>query len=203
MAKLAQLYIREIVRLYEVPSSIVSDRDPMFTSRFWQSERTIQYLEDMLRICILDHLGSWDEMLHIMEFTYNNSYHSNIRMTPYEALYERKCITPLCWYQDGATILLRKYISDPGHMLEVDNVQIKDNLSFEAKPYRIEDQQSKQLRGKTINMVKVVWDDRSGDSTWELEETIRETYPYLDLSRSKFTHMTIFALGLVFVRSEF
>ncbi|XP_068483226.1 uncharacterized protein [Phaseolus vulgaris] len=74
---------------------------------------------------------------------------------------------------------LRKYIPDPSHVLEVDNVQIKDNLSFEAKPVRIEDHQSKQLRGKTINMVKVVWDDKSGDSTWELEETIRETYPYL------------------------
>ncbi|XP_068483188.1 uncharacterized protein [Phaseolus vulgaris] len=74
---------------------------------------------------------------------------------------------------------LRKYIPDPSHVLEVDNVQIKDNLSFEAKPVRIEDHQSKQLRGKTISMVKVVWDDKSGDSTWELEETIRETYPYL------------------------
>jgi len=55
-------------------------------------------------------------------------------------------------------------------MLEVDNVQIKDNLPFEAKLVRIEDHQSKQLRGKTINMVNVVWDDKSGDSTWELED---------------------------------
>ena len=60
---------------------------------------------------------------------------------------------------------LRKYIQDPSHVLEVDNVQIKDNMSFEAKPVRIEDHQSKQLRGTTINMVKVVWDDISGDST--------------------------------------
>ena len=71
-------------------------------------------------------------------------------------------------------------------MLEVDNVQIKDNLSFEAKPVRIEDNQSKQLRGKTINMMKVVWDDKSGDSTWELEGTIRETYPYLFSGKSIF-----------------
>ena len=74
----------------------------------------------------------------------------------------------------------------PSHVLEVDNVQIKNNLSFEAKPVRIEDHQSKQLRGKTISMVKVVWDDKSGDSTWELEEIIRETYPYLFSGKSIF-----------------
>jgi len=90
---------------------------------------------------------------------------------------------------------LRKYIPDPNHVLEVDNVQIKDNLSFEAKPVRIEDQQSKQLRGKTISMVKVVWDDRSGDSTWELEETIRETYPYLFSGKSIFVDEIFFLLG--------
>jgi len=58
---------------------------------------------------------------------------------------------------------LRKYIPNPSHVLEVDNVQIKDNLSFEAKPVRIEDHQSKHLGVKTVNMVKVVWDDRFGD----------------------------------------
>ena len=89
IAKLAQLYIKEIVRLHGVPLSIVSDRDPRFTSRFWQtlqgalgskltmssayhpqtdgqSKRTIQSLEDLLRTCILDHLGVWDEMLPLV-----------------------------------------------------------------------------------------------------------------------------------------
>jgi len=129
MAKLAQLYIREIVRLHGVPSSIVSDRDPWFTSQFWQtlqgamgskltmssayhpqtdgqSERTIQSLEDLLRTCILDHLGAWDEVLPLIEFTYNNSFHASIGMAPYEALYGRRCRTPLCWYQDGETVLV-------------------------------------------------------------------------------------------------
>ncbi|XP_027927465.1 uncharacterized protein LOC114184353 [Vigna unguiculata] len=85
MAKLAQLYVKEIVRLHGVPSSIVFDRYPRFTSRFWQtlqealgtkltmssayhpqtdgqSERTIQSLEDLLQTCILDHLEAWDEL---------------------------------------------------------------------------------------------------------------------------------------------
>jgi len=55
------------------------------------------------------------------------------------------------------------------------NVQIKDNISFKVKPVKIEDHQDTQLRGKTINMVKVVWVDRLDDSSWEIEETMKET----------------------------
>jgi len=118
--KLAELYIREIVRLHGVSESIISDRDPRFTSRFWQSlqntlgtqlkmssayhpqtdcqsERTIQSLEDLLRTCVLDHLGTWSDVLPLVEFTYNNSNHSSIGMAPYEALSGRRCRTPLCW----------------------------------------------------------------------------------------------------------
>jgi len=129
MAKLAQLYIKEIVRLHGVPSSIVSDKDPWFISRFWQtlqdalgskltmssayhpqtdgqSERTIQSHEDLLCTCIFNHLRTWDEVLPLIEFTYNNNFHASIGMTPYEALYNRKCRTPLCWYQDGEAVLV-------------------------------------------------------------------------------------------------
>jgi len=130
LTKSAQLYIKEIVRLHGGPSSIVSDRDPRFTSRFWQTlqsaigskltmssayhpqtdgqfERTIQSLKDLLRTCILDHLGAWDEVLPLIEFTYYNSFHASIGMAPYEALYGRRCRTPLCWYQDGEVVLVR------------------------------------------------------------------------------------------------
>jgi len=129
MDKLAKLYVREVVRLHGVPESIVSDRDPRFTSRFWQSlqaalgtqlrmssayhpqtdgqsERTIQSLEDLLRSCVLDHMGNWNDVLPLVEFTYNNSYHSSIGMAPYEALYGRRCRTPLCWYQDSEAFVL-------------------------------------------------------------------------------------------------
>ncbi|KAJ9545298.1 hypothetical protein OSB04_025005 [Centaurea solstitialis] len=124
MERLARLYIAEIVRLHGTPVSIVSDRDARFTSTFWQSfqremgtrvnlstayhpqtdgqsERTIQTLEDMLRACVLDFGGSWEDHLPLIEFAYNNSYHSSIKAAPYEILYGRRCRTPLCWNEVG------------------------------------------------------------------------------------------------------
>jgi len=123
LEKLTQLYIKEVVRLHEIPSSIVSNKDPRFTSRFWeslhqalgtklrlssayhpqtdgQSEWTIQSLEDLLRACVLEHKGSWNTFLPLIEFTYNNRFHSSIGMAPFEALYGRKCRTTLCWFVD-------------------------------------------------------------------------------------------------------
>ena len=54
-------------------------------------------LEDMLQGCVLDFPESWDRYIPLMEFTYNNSYQSSIGMASYEALYCRKCRTPVCW----------------------------------------------------------------------------------------------------------
>jgi len=71
-----------------------------------QSKRTIQSLEDLLRTCVLDHLGTWSDVLPLMEFTYNNNYHSSIGMAPYKALYGRRCQTPLCWQQDEESRVL-------------------------------------------------------------------------------------------------
>ena len=62
-----------------------------------QSERLIQVLEDMLRVCVMEFTGSWDRYIPLMEFSYNNNYQSSIDMTPYEALYGRRCKTPICW----------------------------------------------------------------------------------------------------------
>ncbi|KAI3695720.1 hypothetical protein L1987_78720 [Smallanthus sonchifolius] len=124
MEKLARLYIGEIVSRHGVPVSIISDRDSRFTFRFWQtlqralgtrldmsrayhpqtdgqSERAIQTMEDMLRACVIDFGGNWDTHLPLIEFSYNNSYHTSLRCAPFEALYGRKCRSPLCWAEVG------------------------------------------------------------------------------------------------------
>nr|GFB85881.1 putative reverse transcriptase domain-containing protein [Tanacetum cinerariifolium] len=62
-----------------------------------KSERTIQTLEDMLRACIIDFGNGWERHLPLVEFSYNNSYHASIKAAPFEALYGRKCRSPVCW----------------------------------------------------------------------------------------------------------
>ena len=66
-----------------------------------QSERTIHVIEAMLRACVLDHKGNWEEHLPLVEFAYNNSYQPSIQMAPYEALYGRPCRSLLCWTEVG------------------------------------------------------------------------------------------------------
>ena len=100
--------------IHGIPLSIISDRGAQFTYKFWgsfqtrlgtqvnisttfhhqmdgQAESTIQNLKDMLRACVIDFKGSWDEHLPLVEFFYNNSYHSAISMDPFEDLYGRRC----------------------------------------------------------------------------------------------------------------
>ncbi|GJU63993.1 putative reverse transcriptase domain-containing protein [Tanacetum coccineum] len=124
METLTRLYIKEIVLQHGVPISIISDRDSHFTSRFWQSmqsalgtqldmsttyhpetdgqsEKTIQTLKDMLRASVIDFGKGWEKHLPLVEFSYNNSYHASIKATPFEALYGRKCRTPVCWAKVG------------------------------------------------------------------------------------------------------
>ncbi|GJT12165.1 putative reverse transcriptase domain-containing protein [Tanacetum coccineum] len=62
-----------------------------------QSERTIQTLKDMLRACVIDFGKGWDIHLPLVEFSYNNSYHTSIKAAPFEALYSQKCRSPICW----------------------------------------------------------------------------------------------------------
>ncbi|GJR20628.1 putative reverse transcriptase domain-containing protein [Tanacetum coccineum] len=66
-----------------------------------QSERTIQTLEDMLRACVIDFGKGWDKHLPLVEFSYNNSYLTSIKAIPFEALYGRKCRSPVCWAEVG------------------------------------------------------------------------------------------------------
>nr|GFA07569.1 reverse transcriptase domain-containing protein [Tanacetum cinerariifolium] len=122
--KLARLYLNRIVARHGIPVSIICDHDGRFTSNFWksfqkalgtnicmstayhpetdgQSDRTIQTLEDMLRACVIDFGKGWVKHLPLAEFSYNNSYHASIKAAPYEALYGRKCRSPVCWAEVG------------------------------------------------------------------------------------------------------
>ena len=64
-----------------------------------KSERMIQVLEDMLRSCVIDFGGHWDQFLPLCEFSYNNSYHYSIDMAPFEVLYRRRCRSPIGWFE--------------------------------------------------------------------------------------------------------
>ncbi|GJY95216.1 putative reverse transcriptase domain-containing protein [Tanacetum coccineum] len=129
MEKLTRLYLKEIVCRHGVPVSIISDQDSHFMSNSWrslqkalgtnldmstayrpqtdgQSERTIQTLEDMLRAYVIDFGSSWDRHFPLVEFSYNNSYHASIKAAPYEALYGRKCRSPVSPWK--GTVRFRK-----------------------------------------------------------------------------------------------
>ncbi|GKD18222.1 putative reverse transcriptase domain-containing protein [Tanacetum coccineum] len=120
MEKLTRQYLKEVVSRYGVLVSIISDRDSRFTSHFWQSlqealgtrldmstayhpqtdgqsEWTIQTLEDMLRACVIDFGKGWDRHLPLVEFSYNNIYHTSIKAASFETLYSRKCRSLICW----------------------------------------------------------------------------------------------------------
>jgi hypothetical protein len=146
--KLVELYMSRIVCLHGIQKKIVSDRGTQFTSRFWenlhesmdtklnfsstyhpqtdgQTERTNQILEDMLRACALKHGGSWDKSFPYAEFAYNNSYQTSLKMAPFEALYGRKCRTPLYWNQTGESQLFgANIIREAERQVEI----IRENL---------------------------------------------------------------------------
>nr|GEZ94497.1 putative reverse transcriptase domain, ribonuclease H-like domain, aspartic peptidase domain protein [Tanacetum cinerariifolium] len=102
--KLERIYINKIVARHGVPVSIISD--PYHPETDGQSERTIQTLKDMLRACVLDFGGSWDTHLPLVEFSYNNSYYTSIKCAPFEALYGRKCRSPVIWTEVGESQLV-------------------------------------------------------------------------------------------------
>nr|GEV76582.1 retrotransposon protein, putative, Ty3-gypsy subclass [Tanacetum cinerariifolium] len=122
--KIDRFYLNEIVVRYDVPILVIYDCDSRFTLRFWQSmqealgtrldmstvyypqiddqsKRTIQNLKDMLRACVLNFRGSWDVHLPLVDFSYNESYHSSVRCASFETLYGRKCCKPIMWAEVG------------------------------------------------------------------------------------------------------
>nr|GEV64946.1 hypothetical protein [Tanacetum cinerariifolium] len=203
--RLARLYLNEIVARHGVPISIISDRDSRFTSRFWQSmqealgtyldmsmvispqsdghsKRTIQTLEEMLRACILDFGGSWDFHLSLVEFSYNNSYHSSVRCAPFEALYGKKCRSPIMWAEVGEgmvrfgkkeklaprfvgpfEIIEKKCLADPTLQVPLDGIRVDAKLNFVKEPDEILDREFKKLKRSRIVIVKIMYHVDDGD----------------------------------------
>jgi len=112
--------MQNVFRLHGLPKTIISDRDVKFTSAFWktlfadlgtqlnfstayhpqtdgQTERVNQVVEDMLRAYVMQQPTLWEEYLHLVEFAYNNGYHTSTQMSPFEVMYGRKCRTPSSW----------------------------------------------------------------------------------------------------------
>ncbi|GJX38887.1 reverse transcriptase domain-containing protein [Tanacetum coccineum] len=172
--KLARIYINEIVARHGVPVSIISDRDGRFASHLWQalqealgtklhmstayhpetdgqSERTIQTLEDMLRACVMDFGGSWDTHLPLVEFSYNNSYHMSIKCALFEALYGRKCRSPVIWTEVGESQLIGPEIVQE----KIEKIiQIKERLKMARSRQKIyADKRCKPLEFKVKDRV--------------------------------------------------
>ncbi|GJW70463.1 putative reverse transcriptase domain-containing protein [Tanacetum coccineum] len=97
MDKLARMYLKEIMILGTSLDMSIA----YHPQTDGQSERTIQTLEDMLRACAIDFVKGWVNHLTLVEFSYNNSYHASIKAAPFEALYGRKCRSPVCWAEVG------------------------------------------------------------------------------------------------------
>ncbi|GJU50072.1 hypothetical protein Tco_1219627 [Tanacetum coccineum] len=103
--KLAQLYLKEIVSLQKALGTQLDLSTAYHLKTDGKTQRTIQTLEDMLRACVIDFRSSWDRHLPLVEFSYNNSYHDSIKAALFEALYGRKCRSPVCWSEVGESQL--------------------------------------------------------------------------------------------------
>jgi len=90
---------------------------------------------------------------------------------------------------------LRKYIASPDHVLESDEVQVREDLTMPVGSVRILDTQVKQLRGKELKTVKVLWDEATQEMTWEMEDLMRKSYPHLFASKSYFRGRKLLKVG--------
>ncbi|GJQ95279.1 putative reverse transcriptase domain-containing protein [Tanacetum coccineum] len=128
MDRLARLYLNEIVARHGVPISIISDHDSRFTSRFWQS------MQEALGTRLdMNFRGSWDVHLLLVEFSYNNSYHSSVRCAPFEALYGRKCRSLIMWAEVGEGQLIGpELVQETTEKIS----QIKDRLKAALSPWK-------------------------------------------------------------------
>ncbi|GJX54072.1 putative reverse transcriptase domain-containing protein [Tanacetum coccineum] len=183
MEKLTRQYLKKVVTRHGAPVSIIFYQDSKFTSYHphtdGQSKRTIQTLEDMLRACVIDFGKGWDRHLPLVEFSYNNSYHTSIKATPFEALsifqacneIDRRANELIENEACGIRVEpipeqlirvhstfhvsnLKKCFVDEPLVILLDEIQIDDKLNFSEEPVEIKDQGVKRLNQSRIPIMK-------------------------------------------------
>ncbi|GJW06842.1 putative reverse transcriptase domain-containing protein [Tanacetum coccineum] len=133
-----------------------------------QSERTIQTLKDMLRACVIDFGNGWDRHLPLIEFSYNNSYHTNIKVAPFEALYGRITLERGYPFWQTGEVKPEAYwpfqgVGKSGNRclqtrtsltIPLDEIHIDDKLYFIEEPVEIMDREVKRLKQSRIPIIK-------------------------------------------------
>eukprot|EP00253_Pinus_taeda_P004696 PITA_04696 len=195
--QISHIFMQNVFKLHGLPKVIISDRDVKFTSAFWrtlfaelgtqlnfstayhpqtdgQTERVNQVVEDMLRACVMMKPTQWEEYLYLVEFAYNNGYHSSTQLSPFEVMYGRKFRTPSSW--GGPEDRLRI-----GHeMLKEMEEMVEPEGEVLVEPLTILDRREVQLRKRVIFQAKMQWQHYGPEeATWEDEELLREAYPNL------------------------
>nr|GEZ19107.1 hypothetical protein [Tanacetum cinerariifolium] len=217
MEKLTRQYLKKVVSRHGVLVLIIYDRDIKFTSHVWkllnkslgtqldmstachphtdsQSERTIQTLKDMLRACMMDFGKGWDRHLPLVEFSYNNSYHTSIKVgdkvmlkvSPWKGVIhfgKWEKLNPR--YIGPFKILAKKCFVNEPLTIPLDEIQIDEKLNFIEEPVKIMDREVKWLNKSCIPIVKVRWNSRRGTGfTWEREDQMKKKYPHLFVNPS-------------------
>ncbi|KAD4585504.1 hypothetical protein E3N88_23105 [Mikania micrantha] len=208
--ELARIYINEIVCRHGVPLNIISDRDGRFIAHFWkslqsalvtqlnlstayhpqtdgQSERTIQTLEDMLRCCVIDFGVNWDNYLPLIEFSYNNSYHSSIDMAPFEALYGRKCRSPIIRIRENLTTARSRQKSYANKRRKPLEFQVNDLVLLKVSPWKgiVRFGKKGKLAPRYVGPFKVL--ERIGKVAYRLElpQELSNVHPTFHVSNLK------------------
>ncbi|GJW26766.1 putative reverse transcriptase domain-containing protein [Tanacetum coccineum] len=114
----------------------------------------------MLRACVMDFGKVWDRHLPLTEFSYNNSYHMNIKVAPFEALYGRKCRSPIYWDEVGDNQLTGPEIV---HETTEKIIQIKSRIQAACDRQKSYADNSK----------------RGPEFTWKREDQMQKKYPHL------------------------
>ncbi|GJY88859.1 putative reverse transcriptase domain-containing protein [Tanacetum coccineum] len=198
---------KEIVYKHGVPVSIISDRDSHFISRSWrslqealgtnldmstvyhpqtdgQSERTIQMLEDMLHAYVIVFRSSWDRHLPLVEFSYNNSYHASIKAAPYEALYGKKCRSPIKNRLLGARSYQKSYANKRLKPLEF---KVGDMVLLKVSPWKgaMRFRKRKKLSPRYIGSFKILARVGPVAYTLELPEELKGIHSTFHVSNLK------------------